>query len=243
MIGSCSFLIHCHNQCMDFFEVIKSRRSVRRYTNTPVPEAVIEKAFEASLLAPNSSNLQTWKFFWVRSSDKKEKLVKACLSQGAARTAQELVVIVASPSLWKITSKAIIQNSTPPNSPKLFLDYYKKVVPFTYGYRFLAPIKWLIYNVIGLFRPIMRKPWSFRDVQEVAIKSACLASENFMLSITAQGFSTCPMEGFDEKRVKKILDLKSSDRAVMVISVGEADPKGIWGNQYRCPKEWFVFKV
>lgn len=228
---------------MEFFEVIKSRRSVRRYTPTAVPEAVVTKAIDAALLAPNSSNLQTWKFFWVQSKDKKQALVEACLSQGAARTAQELIVIVASPKLWKKTSKAIIENSTPPNSPKQFLEYYKKLVPFTYGFRILSPLKWLAYNIIGLFRPIMRRPWSFRDVQEVSIKSATLACENFMLAITAQGFATCPMEGFDEKRVKKILDLSCDERVVMVISVGEADPKGIWGNQYRCPKDWFVFKV
>lgn len=47
---------------MDFFEVVQKRRSVRKFTATAVPEAVIEKAIDAALIAPNSSNLQPWEF-------------------------------------------------------------------------------------------------------------------------------------------------------------------------------------
>ena len=45
---------------MEFFEVVKARRSVRQYTEEPVPEEVIQKALDAALIAPNSSNLQSW---------------------------------------------------------------------------------------------------------------------------------------------------------------------------------------
>ena len=86
---------------MEFFEAVKTRRSIRKYTSTPVPAEVIQKALDAALIAPNSSNLQTWEFYWVRTSEVKKKLVESCMSQSAARTAQELVVVVANPSLWK----------------------------------------------------------------------------------------------------------------------------------------------
>jgi nitroreductase len=45
---------------MEFFEAVVRRRSVRKFTPEAVPEAVIRKAFEAAILAPNSSNTQTW---------------------------------------------------------------------------------------------------------------------------------------------------------------------------------------
>ena len=89
---------------MDFFEVIKKRRSIRRFTEKPVPEQVLRKAFETAILAPNSSNVQTWNFYHVKSAENKAKLVEACLSQSAARTASDLVVIVASP----ISSRACV---------------------------------------------------------------------------------------------------------------------------------------
>ncbi len=96
---------------MEFFEVIKARRSIRRYLSDPVPDQVIEKAFDAAILAPNSSNVQTWDFFWVRSEEKKEKLIKACLSQSAARTAQQLVVITADPKKWIVSISSVLTSS------------------------------------------------------------------------------------------------------------------------------------
>ncbi|MCC6278688.1 MAG: nitroreductase family protein [Oligoflexia bacterium] len=228
---------------MDFFETVKRRRSVRRYTQEPVPSTVIETALDAALLAPNSSNLQTWEFYWVQSPDKKAALVKSCLNQGAARTAQELIVVVSNPNLYKKTAPELLKRLNSPNAPKEIGFYYGKLVPVLYGWTILAPVKWLIFNLVGLFRPIMRRPWSSRDIDEVCIKSAALASENFMLAVAAQGYDSCPMEGFDECRVKRILRLGYRHRVVMVISVGRRDPKGIWGEQLRFSKDWFVKRI
>jgi len=52
---------------MDFFEAVNKRRSVRKFTNTEVPEDVMRKCLKASLQAPNSSNLQPWEFYWIRN--------------------------------------------------------------------------------------------------------------------------------------------------------------------------------
>jgi nitroreductase len=38
----------------------------------------------------------------------------------------------------------------------------------------------------------------------VAQKSAALAAQNFMISMAAVNYDTCPMEGFDSLRVKNI---------------------------------------
>jgi nitroreductase len=228
---------------MEFFEVIKKRRSIRKYSEKKVPQDVMNKAIDAALLAPNSSNMQTWQFHWVRTEQNKTKLIAACLGQGAAATAQELLVVSVSPSLWKKTSQDILKSGIPAGFEKTMTPYYSKLMPFLYGFQILAPFKWLIFNAIGIFKPTPRKPWSMRDREETCIKSAALACQNFMLAISAQGFDTCPMEGFDESRVKNILDLKWSDRVVMVISVGERVDRGVWGERYRSPRDWFVREI
>ena len=64
----------------------------------------MQDCLDLALLAPNSSNLQAWEFFWVKES-RKRSLSKACLSQPAARTAAELVVAVAKTNTWKDHSK------------------------------------------------------------------------------------------------------------------------------------------
>ena len=228
---------------MEFFEAVNHRRSIRNYSDKPVPPEIINKALDTALIAPNSSNAQTWQFHWVRTEQNKKNLKVACMSQGAAATAQELIVVSVRPSLWKKTSIDLLENAIPTGLEKQMRSYYGKLIPFLYGFQLIAPIKWLIFNIMGIFKPTPRKPWSLRDREETCIKSAALASQNFMLAISAQGFDTCPMEGFDEARVKKILKLKFSDRIVMVISVGERTDRGVWGSRYRSPREWFVHEI
>jgi len=228
---------------MEFFEVIEKRRSIRKYSEKKVPAEVIKKALDAALLAPNSSNMQTWQFHWVRTEKNRINLIEACLNQGAAASAQELLVVSVRPSLWKKTSQDILQSGIPAGLEKQMQPYYGKLIPFLYGFQILAPLKWIIFNTAGIFKPTPRKPWSSRDREETCIKSAALACQNFMLAVTAQGFDTCPMEGFDESRVKKILNLKHGDRVVMVISAGERVERGVWGERYRSPREWFVHEI
>ncbi len=231
---------------MDFFDAVEIRRSIRRYTSKPVPEIVMRKALQAALLAPNSSNAQTWDFFWVRSSEKREKLVIACLGQSAARTAAELLVVVASPSAWRRSwpdLKMYVDKIDAPGPVKI---YYYKLFPWLYRWGWfnsLAFIKWIMASLIGFFRPMVRGPFSRTGVQTVAIKSAALAAENFVLAISAQGFSTCMMEGFDESRVRRLLRLKRSDRVVMVIAVGEEADKGTWGPRFRINSDKVVHEV
>ena len=227
---------------MDFFSAVQHRRSVRRYTAQSVPENVINQAIDAALLAPNSSNMQTWGIYWVRDADKKRRLSAACLGQGAARTAPELVVFVADPARWRLTRHAIMQTLI--GNPRQDLhNYYGKLVPFTYGFPILAPLKWLAFNLFGLFKPSVRGPWSSRDIEVVCIKSCALACQNFMMAIAAQNYDSCPMEGFDEVRVKRLLRLGRRTRVVMVISVGMRDPRGIWGERFRVPREHVVHTV
>ena len=223
---------------MDFFEAVKKRRSVRNYSDEKVPEAIIHKALEAAILAPNSSNTQTWDFHWVKNQDKKIKLVEACLSQFAAKTASDLIVVTANSHLWKRSQKPLLDWAISTKAPKPVQDYYEKMIPLMYRYGFLNSIgyiKFLIIFFVGLFRPMPRGPNLKRDLQEVAIKSAALASENLMLAISAQNYDSCPMEGFDEIRVRRLLNLNRHYKVVMVIAIGKGTEQGTWGPQMRLP--------
>jgi len=88
-----------------------------------------------------------------------------------------------------------------------------------------------------------RSPFNNREVDTVAIKSTALACQNIMNAITAQGFDSCPMEGFDEKRVKNILGLPSQAKVTMVIGCGKGDPEGVYGERVRFSRSNFVKHV
>lgn len=74
-------------------EAIKTRRSVRRYKPTPVPEALLKEVLNAARLAPSAENSQPWKFVVVR--DEQTKLRLAVAANGQKFMAQAPIIVVA----------------------------------------------------------------------------------------------------------------------------------------------------
>ena len=232
----------------EFRKVVESRRSIRVYDGTPIPENVTRECLRLALLAPNSSNLQPWEFYWVRSTEKKQKLIEACLSQPAAETAAELIVCVARRKTWKAMSARMLAEfsmaTTPP--PPAVTAYYKKLVPLAYTigpFGILGLFKKIAMFFIGLKRAVPREPTSISDMKIWSIKSTALACENLMLAFRASGYDTCPMEGMDSKRVRKLLSLARDASVVMVISAGRRKPEGVYGPQIRFDSKLFIHEV
>ncbi len=59
---------------MEFTEVIRKRRSIRRYRRDPVPKEVLEEILECGRLAPSGSNRQPWHFVVVSDSGMKREM-------------------------------------------------------------------------------------------------------------------------------------------------------------------------
>ncbi len=236
-------------------EAIAYRRSTRIYKNEPIDTAKVKECLINASLAPTSSNLQLWEFYHVTSKDKLERLAKACLDQNAAKTAQQLVVVVTRKDLWRKRAKANIEflnkvynkeglSERDLKRKKMATDYYKKLIPTIYTdfFGILGYIKFFIFQVVGLFKPIYRQA-RLSDMRIVAHKSAGLAAQNFMTSMAAIGYDTCPMEGSDTLRVKQILKLPRGAEINMVIGCGKRDDKGIYGPRFRIPFEEVYFEV
>ena len=58
-------------------ELMKSRRSIRRFKSECPDREVIEQLIEAAVTAPSASNKQPWRFFIVTNEDIQRRLVKA----------------------------------------------------------------------------------------------------------------------------------------------------------------------
>jgi len=50
---------------MEFMDVVRKRRSIRRFKPDPVPEKEIKYILEAARLAPSWANTQCWHFVVV----------------------------------------------------------------------------------------------------------------------------------------------------------------------------------
>ena len=66
---------------MDTIEVIKTRRSIRKYKDTPVTDEQLKTVLEAVQWAPSWGNTQCWEIIVVKDPAVKEKLA-ATLSSG-----------------------------------------------------------------------------------------------------------------------------------------------------------------
>lgn len=73
---------------MNVLEAIRSRRSVRAYSNRVVEEATIRALVDAAILAPNAMNEQTWIFAVVQDKkqlDRWSKRAKGMLLDAASQ--------------------------------------------------------------------------------------------------------------------------------------------------------------
>ncbi len=232
---------------MTFEEIVNYRRSVRHYKNLPIDSDKVKHCIELATLAPNSSNMQLWEFYHVTNPEILKKLAVACLDQQAATTAQQMVVFVTRQDLHRERAKEMLTLETQnvqKNSPtekqakriKTWNMYYGKVIPFLYT-RFLGILgifRKIMVNLIGLFRAITYQV-SENDVRVVVHKTCALAAQTFMLAMANEKYDTCPMEGFDSRKVKNILDLPFGAEINMVISCGIREENGVWGDRMRVP--------
>ncbi len=58
----------------DILNLLKTRRSIRKYKDLPVEEEKIEKCLEAARWAPSASNKQPWEFLIVTDKQVRRKL-------------------------------------------------------------------------------------------------------------------------------------------------------------------------
>ena len=79
---------------MDFFEVIKNRRSIRKYQDKSVEKEKLQKVLEAARLAPSAMNRQPYQLFVVTSKAVLAKLDSACNQRWEAPI---MIVMVSSP--------------------------------------------------------------------------------------------------------------------------------------------------
>lgn len=228
--------------------VVNARRSVRVYDGTPVPDAVVHACIDLALLAPNSSNLQPWQFIRVRTPEIKKELARLCMGQPAATTAAELIVCVARTGTWRQNAQQMLQvfDQAPKPVPKGARLYYEKLAPMAYSQGplgVLGLLKKIAVFFIGLRKVIPREPTSRAQMVTWAHKSTALACENLMLAFSAHGYDSCPMEGFDSVRVRKLLKLPRDASVCMIVSAGKRAPQGIYGPRIRFPREQFVTEI
>jgi len=175
------------------------------------------------------------------------------LNQGAARTANQLVVVVCRQDKWKERVEWNLRHlqeqfkdkTELTGRDKRALQYYKLLMPLMYRndpFGFWRLVRTLLRTYLVLKGPSLRMT-SHADQRVMLHKSAGIAAQTFMLSMTAEGFDTCPMEGFDEVQVKRALKLPSAAEVSVVIGCGKGKAEGVYSQRRRVPNSEVIFHV
>jgi len=62
---------------VDFFKVVESRRSIRRFKNQEVPNKLMEKVLNSGKMAPSGGNMQPWEFIIVKEKYIISKIIES----------------------------------------------------------------------------------------------------------------------------------------------------------------------
>ncbi|MCK4918140.1 MAG: nitroreductase family protein [Candidatus Omnitrophica bacterium] len=156
---------------MKFLELVKKRKSCRKYISKPVSREIIEKCILAARDAPSACNSQPWHFIVVENENIRKEIAKKAFSgvysmNNFAKNAPVLIVIV------RENSKVIARIG----------EFYRRMK----------------YNLIDIG----------------------IACEHFILAAAEEGLGTCWLGWFDEKWVKKKLDIGRNKKIDIIIALG-----------------------
>lgn len=79
-------------EVMDFYEVIRTRRSVRKFKADAIPEDVLKRVLDAARIAQSGSNRQPWRYIIIRDKARMKEMLPVCGGQPFVAEAPVLVV-------------------------------------------------------------------------------------------------------------------------------------------------------
>jgi nitroreductase len=226
-----------------FHRVVEERRSVRAFLPEPIPRDVLDRCLDAALRAPSSSNLQPWEFIVLSDPEVRREAASVCLGQRAAAEAPLLVAVVAHGRAWRTRGPFILETLRSRGLlRKSHERYWGFLVPLLAR---SGPLGLLGFAKRGVSRAVsfLRPTPNFGgtcDHRVVTHKSTALAAATFMLALRAEGYDSCPIEGFDPWRARRLLRLPRGAEVCMFVAAGRQAEGGIWWDRILVPREWAV---
>jgi nitroreductase len=208
-----------------FLELVRARRSTRHFKPDPVPAALLDELLEAARWAPSGFNLQPTHFVVVTNPETKTKLHRACMKQRQVLDAGATVVFTGDRLAAKNNFERVLQQDRNAGAINdAYEQLLRKTVPLCFN-RGPLGFGWLWKTVaeaaaerfipIPSIQAVHKNYWLAKQVS--------LSAMVFMLAAEVAGLATCPMEGFGDSAVRRVLGIPSSQTVVLVIPIGYAD--------------------
>jgi nitroreductase len=199
---------------MDLYQAIHARRSIRKFSSTPIPDDALERMINAMRAAPSGKNAQPWRFIVVKEPETRKRISEICtfftssgreISQGWIADAPVIFVVCGNPA-------------------EAFVKFHQsdRVI--------IADLKYLEET-----QKEVHVDWESGLLIDLTIPM-----DHLTLAAVAEGLGGCWVAGLDEEKLKTLLGIPASWRAPAVMPVGypleNPDPRR------RKPMDEIVFK-
>lgn len=183
---------------------IKSRKSVRKYSDKAIADDLLLNILEAGRLAPSWCNSQPWKFIVVKSQETKNILAEASGGQQQVKNAQVVICCVADLSSWNNTNfgKVLAQKGLDEPSIKAFLS--SKILNPTN----LGEYEVILRSIEQLTYPVA---YMTLEAQELGIGACVVGALANELTKKDEGLM---------QKVKQVLNLREDQILVDLLTLG-----------------------
>lgn len=211
-----------------FSDIVRNRYSNTHYAQKPVSRTILNDLLRLTQRAPSSFNTQPFKLIVLQDPALRDKVATHAMlgaNGDRVRNAPVTVIFAADLESGRLIPRVVELFRRTGTFPEGFL----KQIPFfatlfSTGYRY-SLLRWCLYwgkrmvmNVVGIFKPVPR----FERPETWAAKNTMLAAMTLMLAASSHGLTTCPMEGFDARRLRRLVKLPSRYIVPVVVCVGYA---------------------
>ncbi len=191
----------------ELYELMKTRRSVRKFQDKPVPEDLLVKAIEMAAWAPNGGNYQPWKFLIITNKGLIQKLAD------------------------EVKGKTELMSSWPEAKPfGEIVERWRRTSDFFRGAPACIAVLMSKYNSIadqvlrarGESDPVARDIRSYRALGNSTLQSIAAAVTYICLVLHYFGLGTTWMAGPQQakKEIEKLLNVPEGWNFVNLIPVG-----------------------
>lgn len=208
------------------FDAIRNRRSVRQFSSKPVEDQLLFELLELTNSAPSGFNLQPWHFILIRDREIKQLIYHIALEQEQILNAPHIVVFTANSLAWKNSYHRILSESVQRGSlsAEAARSYRKNVNSMfsTDPFGLFGFAKKIIVPLRRLNKPSGHVVTCQQEAIEYVRSQTMLAAATFMIAASGAGLATCPIEGFDEERLKKLLAVPQYMSIPVIVATGYA---------------------
>ncbi len=190
---------------MNTIDAIQTRRAIKQFDpEHRFTEAEIETLFSNALLSPTAFNIQNWRLISVADPELRKQIRAVSWDQSQVTDASLLIVVCGDLKAWKKSPDRYWKNS-----PQAVQDF---MLPAIHGY----------YD-------------GREQVQRDELMRSCgMIAQTLMLTATAMGYQSCPMDGFDFDAVAKLIQLPEDHAIAMFVAIGKGT-KEAWPRPGQLP--------